>query len=143
MTSYDCPLIFFNISGNPLSSEGKSNLAEIILHNKLLRQLSANSCSLDMKTLIAIASNLRKNTSLQLLYMDRPILDNMVKKDEIGDHLSRIIGKECSLIDLSLKFHYLQDHGTRLLSEALWENKNLVSLNLESNNIGIRGYILL
>lgn len=140
MTSYDCPLVYFNISGNTLSFEGKNNLTEIVLHNKLLRQLSANSCSLDMKTLIAIASNLRKNSSLQLLYMDRPLLESMVKKDEIGDHISRMIGRDCSLFELSLKFHNLQDHGTRLLSEALWDNNYLVSLNLESNNIGIRGY---
>ena len=37
MTSYDCPLTFFNISGNSLSKEGQNNLSEIILHNKLLR----------------------------------------------------------------------------------------------------------
>lgn len=86
---YDCPLVFLNVSCNPLSKEGKMYLAEAALNNKTLRQLSINSCGLDLNALILLITNLTQNSSLQLLYMDRPLTNSIVKNDEVADHLSR------------------------------------------------------
>ena len=66
---YDCPLIFLNLSSNPLSTVGQAAIANIILKNKVLRQLSLNSCGFQLQSLIAISSTLLENSTLQLLYL--------------------------------------------------------------------------
>jgi hypothetical protein len=68
-SAYDCPLIFLNISCNPISIGGQNLISDIISKNKVLRQLSLNSCGLEMKSLINITSNLLENSTLQLLYI--------------------------------------------------------------------------
>jgi Ran GTPase-activating protein (RanGAP) involved in mRNA processing and transport len=131
-------LIFLNLSCNPLSPIGQKYVAEIVLNNKTLRQLSINSCGFDLNSLIEISSNLTENSTLELLYMDRPLL-NKSKKDEVPDHLSRVLAKSRTLCDLSLKFFNILDVGAKLLSQALLANYSMISLNLECNSIGIAG----
>lgn len=138
-TAYDCPLVFLNVSCNPLSDEGKKYLAEAALKNKTLRQLSINSCGLELNSIILLITNLTENTTLQLLHMDRPLINGIVKQDEVADHLSRTISQMKSLCDVSLKYFNIRDLGARLIAESLALSDCIISLNLECNNIGIRG----
>jgi len=137
-SSYDCPLVFLNLSCNPISLAGQRTIANIVLNNKILRQLSICSCGFEMVSLIELASNLLENSTLQLLYVDRPFLSTS-RKDEIADHFSRVLAKSNTLCDISMKFFNILDHGAKLLADALCLNESILSLNLECNNIGISG----
>jgi hypothetical protein len=130
-SAYDCPLVFLNVSCNPLSDEGKKYLAEATLNNKTLRQLSINSCGLDLNSVILLITNLTENSTLQLLYMDRPLVNGIVKNDEVADHLSRTIAQSHSLYDISLKYFNFRDLGARLIAESLALNDCIISINLE------------
>jgi len=68
-TPYDCPLVFLNLSCNPISLAGQRTIANIALKNKILRQLSICSCGFEMVSLIELASNLLENSTLQLIYV--------------------------------------------------------------------------
>lgn len=136
---HDCPLVYFNISCNELNAAGKKAIADVILNNLVLKQLKINSCGFDLSSMILMLTNLGENQCLQLLSIDRPLTNSLVKNDEIQDHLSRVISTSNTLYDVSIRYHNVLDHGAHLLSQALILNETLITLNLECNNIGIRG----
>lgn len=138
-SSDSCSLVTLDVSYNVLSAEGKSIISEMIYRNKVLKGLYINSCDFDLPSLVMIITNLRYNTTLQCLEMDRPLTNVIMKKEEIVDHLSRILLQSYSLEHISLRFLRISDFGARLLSESLPVNDSLLVLNLESNEVGIRG----
>jgi hypothetical protein len=83
--------------------------------------------------------NLQNNSTLQLIHIDRPLLDYNGKNDEVVDHLSRILKKSNSLTDISLRYFNMHDFGAKLLADSLIINNSVQILNLECNNIGIHG----
>jgi len=138
-TAYDCPLSYLNLTGNPLSTDGRNALADVVLVNKTLRQLAVNNCGFDLKSAIHLITNLHNNNSLQLLYFDRPMLLQYTKEDELSDHISRLLEQSKVLCDISLRYCNIQNHGAKLLADALIRNATLINLNLECNKIGISG----
>lgn len=138
-SKHGCPLVYFNISCNPINSDGRKAVANIILNNKILRQISINSIGFDLSSMILMLTNLGENNSLQLLSMDRPLTNSSVKCDEVADHLGRVLTTSQNLYDISMRYFNVLDHGAHQLAQSLILNDSLMSLNLECNNIGIRG----
>lgn len=147
----DCPIETLNMSSNPLDLVGGTILAESFLTNNSLKHLFLNNCGFTMTALIAMVTNLASRVSslgtsppLESLEIDRPLLWNSsVKQEDCTDHISRLIQlfPKIALRKLSMRFHSMQDLGTRLIADSLThcESSTLISLNLESNMIGVGG----
>jgi hypothetical protein len=135
-SSFECSLLYLNLSCNPLTREGRAHLADIVLRNRSINQLSVNCVNFDLSSVISFITNLHGNSSLQLLYMDRPLL-NGSQEDDLSIHIGRVlIQPTCNLFDLSLKYCNINNHGAKLLADALMVNETLLNINLECNRIG-------
>lgn len=138
VSRFDCPLSFLNLSSNPISSKGEENIALIAQSNQNLQHLLINSCGFDLKGLLNLTSNMYENQSLVSLSLDRPIL-NKTREGEVTEQMSKIMLQHSSLAHLSMKYHSINDHGAKLLADSLNVTRNLISLNLECNCIGVVG----
>mgnify|MGYP002479660042 CR=1 FL=1 len=138
LSKYDCPLQYLNLSSNPLSKVGQQNMAELVLQNQTLQHIFLNACSFELTPLVQFCSYLYENQSLITVAIDRPILTK-AREGEVIDHMSRIVLRHPCLQSLSLKYHALTDREIRVLAESLNATQQLVSLNLECNNIGVAG----
>lgn len=132
-----CTLQSLNLSWNPVKELGGIRIAHALESNTNLRRLSLANCDLNLRAVIAIATSMCLNNSLEELVLDRPLLTTL--EDEGIDHLCRMFSKQPSLSLLSLRYHRIGDYATRLLSEALFRNEAITSLNLECNRISVGG----
>eukprot|EP01038_Epipyxis_sp_PR26KG_P009523 gene9523-12828_t len=138
-STYECPILYLNLSKNPLSKYGKQNIAEILLKNRRIQELYINNCGFDLNAMVAIINNLAISPSLRVLHVDRPLLGDYVRQEEIGDHVSRALIDSQSIQSLSLKYSNILDLGAKLISDSLLISGSMLSLNLECNNIGVSG----
>jgi Ran GTPase-activating protein (RanGAP) involved in mRNA processing and transport len=106
--------------------------------NQTMKRLIINSCGFDLQGLSDFLSKMAENKSLETLSLDRPVLPN-VQEGGIIEQFAKIIPASRSLAHLSLKHHLLYDHHAKVLADALFINDRMVSLNLESNRIGVIG----
>lgn len=141
--SDECPLLSINLSVNPLGLEGGKILAEALAVNRTLRQLLVFNCGFTQEATVAIATSLNKTHKarpvLEELQIDRPLLGSTVGEDAV-DHFSRVVANtNTSLAALSLRFFSCGDFGAKLMAQALLRSTTMVSLNLESNKIGVSG----
>jgi len=136
-SSYDCPLVYVTFSYNPLNKEGRMFIAETVLKNKVLRQLALNNCGFELDSIVAVATSLDRNSVLETLYWDRPLV-SPEQQEQLSDHLSHTFSHSC-LNDVSMRQFGLLDQSVRLMCNVLHLNTNMISLNLESNRIGVAG----
>ena len=144
LESKNCPIQYLNLSSNPMGILAGMKIADVLLKNKSLHTLYLNNCGLDLTCQIAILTSIsqNKNCKLNILEIDRPILGNPNKREEVVDHISRLImlSSSSALCHLSLRHHNMQDFGCSLLADALGRYKGRITyLNLESNKIGVSG----
>lgn len=99
-----------------------------------IQQLILCNCELNLKSIIALITNLSDNHQSPLLHLDigRPMLYNY-KNDEICDCVcSRLLlSPYCQLQVLEMRYCNITDQGAILLTQALMQNKTLMVLNLE------------
>jgi Ran GTPase-activating protein (RanGAP) involved in mRNA processing and transport len=110
----------------------------IAQNNQNLQHLLINSSGFDLNGLISLTSRLYENQGLVSLSLDRPILSK-TKQGEVTEHMSKVLLQHRSLAYLSMKYHSINDHGAKLLSDSLNVTQTLLSLNLECNSIGVAG----
>jgi hypothetical protein len=123
-----CPLEHLNISCNPLQPVFGMFLGDVLSSNGRLRSLAASSCGFKVSAVIAIATSLRDNRSLQQLILDRPLLDSS-KEEETTEHISTTLEGPTAI----------RDFGARLLATSLSRCHSLNHLDLECNDIGVLG----
>lgn len=128
-------LFSLDLSSNPLGEKGGMELASFLQSNLRLKYLGVNCCDLNLVASIGLITALHDNTNLQVLKMDKPLL-NYSKQEETTDHISRVLlNKSSALQQLSMRYHAFGDRGSRMLSDALSRNEILTHINLESNKI--------
>lgn len=132
-----CTLETLNLSWNPIKELGGIQIANALERNSHLRRLLLANCDLNLRAVIAIATSVCLNRTLEELVLDRPLLTTL--EDEGVDHLARMLSRQESMSSLSLRYHRIGDYATKLLSEALFRNESLTSLNLECNRISVGG----
>lgn len=130
---------YLDLSYNPLGEAGGMEVADFSAYNKSLQNLYLNGCNLNLKATIAVITSLNDNSNLEVLELDRPLL-NYSRQEEVSDHINRVIlAKNSHLTELSLRNHGILDIGACLLADALSRNMMLKKINLENNRICVRG----
>lgn len=149
-----CPIETLNLSSNPLGSVGGAVISEALASSTRLKHLYLNNCEFPLNTLILLATSmvssqledtpaLPRVCPIATLELDRPLLWCESNKQEEGsDHISRLmmLASKSPLSSLSLKFFNMQNFGAQILAESMYRSYgSIVSLNLESNAIGVAG----
>ena len=140
LSSRECSLKKLNLSNNPLSKTAGMRIADDMRTNIGLVSLEIRNNGLCLSVIIALATTLQLSRCLEVLSIDRPLLDISTKQEEGNDHLSRLLESAfCPLQQLSIRYHCIGDIGAKFLSSSLRNNYILTYLDLERNRIGPSG----
>jgi hypothetical protein len=91
LQSSDCPLLSLNLSCNPLALTTGMTIANSLRSNQNLISIGANNCGFNLNVIIALAATLKQNSTLEILKIDRPLLNTITRQEEGTDHLSRLL----------------------------------------------------
>ena len=140
LSNRECSLKKLNLSNNPLSKTAGMRIADDMRTNTGLVSLEIRNNGLCLSVIIALATTLQLSRCLEVLSIDRPLLDISTKQEEGIDHLSRLLESVfCPLQQLSIRYHCIGDIGAKFLSSSLRNNYILTYLDLERNRIGPSG----
>jgi len=126
-----------DVSCNPLERDGGMRVARFIVSDRALRHLNLSSCELETDSLIAIATALRENSSLEAIGLDNP--RTFSHDDEITVHIASMLQVNATLQELTLRQHRMRCSGASILADAILSNSTLRSLDLACNEISVEG----
>ncbi|XP_056663370.1 leucine-rich repeat-containing protein 34 [Monodelphis domestica] len=121
------------MTGNKIENKGGMSFATMLQINSSLEKLDLGDCDLGMQSLIAIATVLTKNDSIKGINLNRPILKT--EQEESTVHISHMLQRNSTLIELHMSKHDIQNFGMQQLCEALYENTALRYLDVTCNRI--------
>lgn len=155
-----------NLSGNPIGGATGPAIATMLESNRTLSTLSLYNTDLDMKGLVNIAQSLETNKGLLSLNIGRNLLPNPDDIAYVVLHLSLVLPRNTSLVELNLSHFGLEDYhletlapricesavcalivrGNRLssasgaiLQKLLVQRQKIVMLDLSANRLGDNG----
>ena len=133
-------LVSLNLSYNVnLSKQSGVSLSNCLTTNKSLKSLYLNNVGFDLTAILAVITSLSENSTLEILELNRPLINNSTK-EEICDHISRLLlYKTSRLYHISLRQACIHDRGIKHITESLYITNKLRHLDLESNKISFHG----
>ncbi|NXJ15693.1 LRC34 protein, partial [Odontophorus gujanensis] len=126
-------LLHLRMTGNKIGNKGGMHFASMLQVNCTLEKLDLGDCDLGTQCLIAIASVLTQNKAVKAVNLNRPLLYS--QEEETTIHISLMLKKNSSLVELHLCKHEMKSPGVERLCEALHENCSLRYLDLSCNKI--------
>lgn len=84
-------LLTLNLSCNPLTTTAGMELADTLRMNYKLSEITLNNCGFNLNVIVALATTLRQNASVEILRLDRPLTDILTRQEDGIDHLSRLL----------------------------------------------------
>ena len=84
-------LLTLNLSCNPLTIAAGMEIADSLRMNYKLSEINLSNCGFNLNVIVALATTLRQNASLEILRLDRPLTNTLTRQEEGIDHLSRLL----------------------------------------------------
>ena len=135
----ECPnLQTLNFNYNKIKTGGAMMVTELLFTHDKLVSLSLGNNKIDHDGIIGILSVLNSsNFTLQELNIDNPVYRTICQS--VAIHFGKMFQNNVGLQKLSLQKHMLRDDGIYIMMEHLLENNTLRVLDLNANEISIKG----
>lgn len=125
------------LSGNTLRGGGGMCVAELLQTNQTLRRLELHNCGFDTECLVALATVLHNQKSIEVLGLSRPASLSYLMEEPTA-HFARMLAVNSTLTDIDLSKTPMRDKGLHLLSCGLLRAGTAASvraLRLQCNHI--------
>lgn len=131
-------LVYLNLKGNKIGTEGAMAVADFLFNNLALRELNLAENEINHDGIIALTSVLNWNNGyLKILNLDAPVYTSICQETAI--HFAKMLQNNRGIEKLSLRKHAFTCDAIYTITEHLLENPKLRVLDLSANKISFKG----